>query len=55
MRSHHIVVIAVVLVVGVGVKMFFFSPRAQASLETPTNASMNALQMNQRWWGERTP
>ena len=45
MRSDHIIAVAVVLVVGVGVKMFFFSPLAQANLETPTHASMNVLPM----------
>jgi hypothetical protein len=45
MRSHHIVAIAVVLVVGVGVKMIFFSPRVQANLETPTNARITVLRM----------
>jgi hypothetical protein len=46
MRSHHIVAIAVVLVIGVGIKVFFFGPRAEASLDTPTSASMNVLQMH---------
>ena len=46
MRSHHIVAFAVVLVIGVGIKVFFFGPRAEASLETPTSASMNVLQMH---------
>jgi hypothetical protein len=45
MCSHHIVAIAVILVVGVGVKMFFFSARAQANLETPTNARMTVIRM----------
>jgi hypothetical protein len=45
MRSHYIVAIAVILVVSVGVKLFLFSPRAQAILETPTNARMTVLRM----------
>jgi hypothetical protein len=45
MRSHHIVAIAVVLVFGVGVKMLFFSPRAQGNLEMPTNARMTVIRM----------
>ena len=44
MRSHHIVALAVVLVVGVGVKVFFFNP-SQANPETPSNARMTVLQM----------
>jgi hypothetical protein len=32
MRSHHIIAVALVLVVGVGVKIFFFSPRAVETL-----------------------
>ena len=45
MRSHHIVAIAVILVVGVNVKVFLFGPRAQENLETPTNARMTVLRM----------
>ena len=44
MRSHHIVAFAVVLVVGVSVKMFFFTPR-DANLETPSNAYMTVLRL----------
>jgi len=46
MRSHHIIAVAVVLVVGIGVKVSFFSQTAEANREAPTNASTNVLQMN---------
>ena len=45
MRSHHIIAVAAVIVVGVGVKIFLFSPRAEASLEAPTNAKIEIIQM----------
>ena len=43
MRAHHIVAVVLVLVVGVGMKWFFFSTTpAEAQLEAPT---LNILQM----------
>jgi hypothetical protein len=47
MRPHHVIAIAVVLVVGFGAKVALFSsPAAEAQLEIPTNVSTNVLQMH---------
>jgi hypothetical protein len=46
MRSHHIIAVAVVLVVGIGVKVFFFGQTAEANREPPTHATMNVLKMH---------
>jgi hypothetical protein len=45
MRSHHVVAIFAVLIIGFGVKVLFFSSPA-AEAEVPDNASMNILQMH---------
>jgi hypothetical protein len=45
MRSHHVVAIVVVLIIGFGAKVLFFSSPA-AEAEVPNNASMNILQMH---------
>jgi hypothetical protein len=47
MRSHHVIAIAAVLVLGVGVKMFFFPNRpAEAQPQGLTNARMDIFQMH---------
>jgi predicted acyltransferase len=47
MRAHHVIVVAAVILVGFGVKLFFFSaPAVEAGILTGANASMNILQMH---------
>lgn len=47
MRSHHIIAIATVLAVGVGVKLFFFSgPTAEANVHAVKSSSMDVSQMH---------
>ncbi len=46
MRMRHMIVIAVVLVIGVGVKLYVFPPK-QAEADPVPHVSMNVLQMHQ--------
>ena len=47
MRSHHIIAIAVVLVVGFGVARFFLSsPTAEANVDTLERFSMDVSKMH---------
>jgi hypothetical protein len=47
MRSHHLIAIMVVILVGIGVKMLFFpNPPAEAASQAPTSAGMDVLQMH---------
>jgi len=44
MRKHHVVAVIAILLIGLGVKQFFFPPKAA---DADTNAStMNVLQMH---------
>jgi hypothetical protein len=47
MRLHHAIAVVAVILIGFGVKLFFFSaPAAEANLHAVENASMNVLQMH---------
>jgi hypothetical protein len=47
MRSHHVIAIAAVLLVGFGVKLLFFPNRAaEAQSQVPSNVGMNVFQMH---------
>ncbi len=47
MRAHHIIAVVAVLVIGLGVKQYFFPPiKAVADIHTIPSASMNVLQMH---------
>jgi hypothetical protein len=47
MRLHHAIAVVAVVLVGLGVKVFFFStPAAETGTGAVTNASMNPLQLH---------
>jgi hypothetical protein len=47
MRAHHAIAVVAVVLIGFGVKLFFFPTRtAEADTPAVTNASMNVLQMH---------
>jgi len=47
MRAHHVIAVAAVLVIGLGVKQYFFPPvRAEAEPHAVSSASVNVLQMH---------
>jgi len=45
MRFHHVIAIVAVLMIGFGVKVFFFSSPA-VEAEVPKNAGMNIFQLH---------
>jgi hypothetical protein len=46
-RTHHVLAVVAVLVIGLGAKQYFFPPmEAQANLHAVPSASMNVLQMH---------
>ena len=46
MRAHHVIAVIAVLVIGVGVKQFFFpATQAEADIQAAGSARMNVLQM----------
>ena len=47
MRLHYAITVVAVILIGFGVKLFFFSaPSAEADLHAVKNGSMNVLQMH---------
>ena len=47
MRANHVIAVVAVILIGFGVKLFFFSaPAVEAGIHTGANASMNILQMH---------
>ncbi len=46
MRRRHVIVVAVLLVIGLGVKLYVFPPK-QAEADPVPHVSMNVLQMHQ--------
>jgi transposase-like protein len=47
MRAHHAIAVVAVILIGFGVKLFFFSaPAAEADIHAIPSASMNILQMH---------
>ena len=47
MRLHHAIAVVAVILIGFGVKLFFFSaPPAEADIHVVKNDSMNILQMH---------
>jgi hypothetical protein len=47
MRLHYAITVVAVILIGFGVKLFFFSaPSAEADLHAVKNSSMNVLQMH---------
>jgi hypothetical protein len=47
MRAHHIVAVVAVILIGFGVKLFFFSvPAVEAGIHAGEDAPMNILQMH---------
>ena len=46
MRFHHVIAVVAVLLIGSGVKLFFFSVPAEASLQAVADSSINVLQMH---------
>jgi hypothetical protein len=46
MRIHHAIAVVALILIGFGVKFFFFSaPAAEADIRAVNNATMNILQM----------
>ena len=47
MRAYHVIAVAAVILVGFGVKLFFFSvPTVEVGIHAGEEASMNILQMH---------
>ena len=47
MRSHHVIAVVAILIIGLGVKQFLFPPkRAEADMQAIPSASMNVAQMH---------
>jgi hypothetical protein len=47
MRTHHVIAVVVVLLIGLGAKQFFFPPKeAAANIQADSSVSMNVLQMH---------
>lgn len=47
MRAHHALAVVAVMLIGFGMKLFFFSaPAAEADTQAVSHASMNVLQMH---------
>ena len=47
MRTHHAIAVVAVMLIGFGVKLFFFpAPAAEADTPAVASASMNILQMH---------
>ena len=47
MRSHHIIALVVVLILGLGAKQFFFpAQKAEANVHAVSTVSLNVLQMH---------
>jgi hypothetical protein len=47
MRAYHVIAVAAVILVGFGVKLFFFSvPTVEAGIHAGEDARMNILQMH---------
>ena len=46
MRTHHVIAVVAILIVGLGVKQFWFPPmQAEADMHAMPSASMNVFQM----------
>jgi len=47
MRTHHVIAVVAVLIVGLGAKQFLFPPKqANADIDAISSASVNILQMH---------
>ena len=47
MRTHHVIAVIAVLIIGFGVKLFFFfAPVAEADIHAVPSASVNVIQMH---------
>ena len=47
MRSHHAIAIATVILIGFGVKLFFFAPSAVADVRAVRGVSMDVSHMHE--------